>query len=219
MASCKVRTGAQGTRSASSAAIAVSRLGNVAQQHQCLVISILAGVQLRTIGERLGGHARLIRAMPNLPALIGAGITAYYAAGSDITQEDVKQTEVILSAIGETVRVQDEGQLNAVTAVSGSGPAYVFYFLEAAAQAGEALGLPPETARRLAVTTFSGASRLVSESPNSLAALREQVTSKGGTTERALASMERDGVKAAIVRAIHAANERARELGDELARS
>jgi pyrroline-5-carboxylate reductase len=95
----------------------------------------------------------------------------------------------------------------------------VFYFLEAAAQAGEALGLPPETARRLAVTTFSGASRLASESSNSLAALREQVTSKGGTTERALASMERDGVKAAIVRAIHAANERARELGDELARS
>ena len=115
--------------------------------------------------------------------------------------------------------VEREDDIDAVTAVSGSGPAYVFYFIEALEQAARDLGMSTETARRLAMATFTGASKLAAESPESAATLRARVTSKGGTTERALACMEADAVKAAIGRAVKAAAERSRELGSELGKS
>ena len=112
--------------------------------------------------------------------------------------------------------MQDEAEIDAVTAVSGSGPAYVFYFIEALQQAAAELGFAPATARELALQTFAGAVKLAAESPDDVATLRAKVTSKGGTTERAIAQLDTDGVKAAIVRAARAAAERSRELGDAL---
>jgi pyrroline-5-carboxylate reductase len=133
-----------------------------------------------------------------------------------VTDQDKADAQTILGAVGTTVWIGDESHMDAVTAVSGSGPAYVFYFMEAAQLAATELGLPEEVAQRLVLDTFKGAAQLAASSSDSVATLRERVTSKGGTTERALASMAKDKVKEAIVRAIHAANERGQELGDEL---
>jgi pyrroline-5-carboxylate reductase len=180
-----------------------------------LVISIAAGVRASDLARWLGGHARLVRAMPNTPALVLAGMTGLYAA-SGVGPEDRKQAEAILGAAGRTVWVKDEGEIDAVTAISGSGPAYVFYFIEALQQAAAELGFSPATARELAFQTFAGAVKLASESPDDVATLRAKVTSKGGTTERAIAQFDADGLKAAIVRAARAAAERSRELGEAL---
>jgi pyrroline-5-carboxylate reductase len=180
-----------------------------------LVISIAAGVRASDLGRWLGGHGRLVRAMPNTPALVLAGMTGLYAAAG-AGAEDKKRAEAILGAAGRTVWVQHEGEIDAVTAISGSGPAYVFYFIEALQQAAAELGFARETARELALQTFAGAVKLASESPDDVATLRAKVTSKGGTTERAIAQFDADGLKAAIVRAAHAAAERSRELGDAL---
>jgi pyrroline-5-carboxylate reductase len=122
----------------------------------------------------------------------------------------------ILGAVGATLWVTEEGMLDPVTAISGSGPAYVFYFVEAMQQAAQEMGFSAADARNLAVETFSGAARLAAQSAEEVALLRQRVTSKGGTTERALASMEADRVKELIVRALHAANQRAHELGEQL---
>jgi pyrroline-5-carboxylate reductase len=181
-----------------------------------LVISIAAGVRLANLSKWLKGHTRLVRAMPNTPALIGEGVTGLYAFSKDVTPEQREQAQTILGAVGTTVWIADEAQMDAVTAVSGSGPAYVFYFIEAVEEAARELGLPAQVAHRLVLDTFTGASRLAAGSPDPVAVLRDRVTSKGGTTERALASMAKDAVKDAIIRAIHAANDRGRELGDEL---
>ena len=184
-----------------------------------LVISIAAGITLASLSRWLGAHRRLVRAMPNTPALIGEGVTGLCALdGAAVTQEDRTRAEGILRAVGSTVWIDDEAQMDAVTAVSGSGPAYVFYFIEAVQQAALQLGLPAETARRLALETFTGAARLAAASTDPVALLRERVTSKGGTTEAALASMGADRVKEAIIRAIAAANQRGRELGAQLDR-
>ena len=180
-----------------------------------LVISIAAGITLASLSRWLGGTTRIVRAMPNTPALIGEGITGLYATPG-FAESDLRQTETILGAVGATVRVDDEDKINAVTAVSGSGPAYVFYFIEAYEEAARQLGLPEAVARKLALQTFSGAVKLAASSPDPAAVLRARVTSKGGTTEAALASMASDQVKEAIVRAIHAANERGRELGKQM---
>ena len=180
-----------------------------------LVISIAAGITLASLSRWLGGTTRIVRAMPNTPALIGEGITGLYAAPG-FAESDMRLAETILGAVGATVRVDDEDKINAVTAVSGSGPAYVFYFIEACEEAARELGLPEETARRLALHTFTGAAKLAASSPDPAAILRARVTSKGGTTEAALASMASDEVKEAIMRAIHAANERGRELGKKM---
>ncbi|HUL41807.1 MAG TPA: pyrroline-5-carboxylate reductase [Burkholderiales bacterium] len=180
-----------------------------------LVVSVAAGITLTSLSRWLGGHRHLIRAMPNTPALIGEGITGLYAL-PEVTENERKKAEAILSAVGPTVWIRDQVQMDAVTAISGSGPAYVFYFIEAIEEAAKQLGLPLETAHKLALQTFLGAAKLAATSSDALAVLRERVTSKGGTTERALASMEADKVKEAIVRAILAAAERSRELGDEL---
>ena len=132
------------------------------------------------------------------------------------TKEDAASAEAVLAAVGTTLIVQSEEQLDAITAVSGSGPAYVFYFIEALQQAALDLGLAPDAARRLAIETFAGAVKLAAESPEDAATLRARVTSKGGTTAAALASMQTARVKEAIASAVKAANERSRELGIEL---
>ena len=186
--------------------------GRLASQ---LVITIAAGIRLADLARWLGDYRRLVRVMPNTPALVRAGVSALYALAAVSTQ-DRSRAEAILGAVGTTVWVEREELLDAITAVSGSGPAYVFYFIEALEQAAGELGLAPDTARQLAMETFSGAARLALGSDDPVAVLRERVTSKGGTTERALRSMEADGVKAAVVRAVKAAAERSRELGEEL---
>jgi pyrroline-5-carboxylate reductase len=187
-----------------------------------LVISIAAGVRLSDLARWLDGQTRLIRAMPNTPALIGEGITALYPLPRHVSKADMQKAEVILGAVGQTVWVRDEKEgddlMNAVTAVSGSGPAYVFLFMEAMEQAASELRLPSDVVHKLVIQTFVGAARLVAESADPLPVLRERVTSRGGTTEAALKSMARDQVKDAIVRAVKAANDRGRELGDELGR-
>ncbi len=184
-----------------------------------LIISIAAGIRAsdlsRWLGQNHTGHQRIIRVMPNTPALVLAGISGLYAL-PQVTAADRTSAENILGAVGETVWVEREEDIDTVTAVSGSGPAYVFYFIEALDQAGRELGLSAETARKLAIDTFTGASKLAAQSSEDAAVLRARVTSKGGTTERALATMESDAVKSAIVRAVKAAAERSRELGDQL---
>jgi pyrroline-5-carboxylate reductase len=182
-----------------------------------LVLSIAAGTRLDDIGRWLGGKTRLARCMPNTPALIGAGISAVYARPAvEPAQREI--VRAILEAAGKVVWVDDESLLDPVTALSGSGPAYIFYVLEAMQRAAAEMGLPEDIGKTLAVETVRGAAELAARSTEPAAVLRERVTSKGGTTERALASMNADGVQDAIVRAIHAANRRARELGDELGR-
>jgi pyrroline-5-carboxylate reductase len=180
-----------------------------------LVLSIAAGIRLADIGRWLGGHARLARCMPNTPALIGAGVTGLYAR-PEAGPEGRQNAQAILEAVGEVIWVEEEALLDPVTAVSGSGPAYVFYFIEALERAARELGLDAPGARRLAIGTFRGAAELAARSSDSPGTLRERVTSKGGTTERALATMQADRLADAIVRAVRAANERAHDLGDEL---
>jgi pyrroline-5-carboxylate reductase len=180
-----------------------------------LVITIAAGIRGSDLSRWLGGHGRIVRVMPNTPALVLAGISGLYATPG-VSGTDRQRAESIMGAVGETVWVEREDDIDAVTAVSGSGPAYVFYFIEALEQAARDVGLSADSARRLAIATFTGASKLAAQSSEDAATLRARVTSKGGTTERALASMEADNIKAAIGRAVKAAAERSRELGDEL---
>jgi pyrroline-5-carboxylate reductase len=180
-----------------------------------LVISIAAGLCLADIGRWLGGHDKLVRAMPNTPALIGAGITGLFA-GVAVDREGRDTAEKILRAVGRTLWVDDEALMDVVTAVSGSGPAYVFYFIEALQNAGVGLGLPAETARLLAIETFLGASRLAETSEESVGVLRERVTSKGGTTAAALDAFATAGLAAAIAKGVDAATARGRELCDQL---
>jgi pyrroline-5-carboxylate reductase len=182
-----------------------------------LVITIAAGIRGSDLSRWLNEHQRIVRVMPNTPALVTAGISGLYAMPG-VSAEDRAGAERILGAVGETVWVEREDDIDAVTAVSGSGPAYVFYFIEALDQAARELGMSAATARQLAVATFTGASKLAAQSSEDAATLRARVTSKGGTTERALASMEADHIKSAIVRAVKAAADRSRELGDELGR-
>ncbi len=183
-----------------------------------LVVSIAAGIRLADLSRWLGGHAALVRAMPNTPALVHAGVTGLYAPAAVDARGRERATQ-LLAAVGEVVWLPREEDLDAVTAVSGSGPAYVFYFIEAVEQAARELGIAPEAARALALGTFAGAAKLARERGEDPAVLRAQVTSKGGTTERALATMEAAGLKARIGEAVKAAAGRSRELGDEFGRS
>jgi pyrroline-5-carboxylate reductase len=161
-----------------------------------------------------GGERKLVRCMPNTPALIGMGITAAHASPS-VGADDRALVDRILGAVGKVVWVDREALLDPVTAVSGSGPAYVFYFLEAMQEAANAMGLPPAVGRDLAIETFRGAAELAARSSEPPETLRARVTSRGGTTAAAIASLDQDTVKAAIVRALAAANTRAGELADE----
>jgi pyrroline-5-carboxylate reductase len=180
-----------------------------------LVISIAAGTRLDDISRWLGGHRKLVRTMPNTPALIGAGITGLYADPS-VDAEGRRQAGQVLGAVGKTLWIGDEPMMDAVTAVSGSGPAYVFYFIESLRDAARELGFSEEQARALAIETVVGAAALASTSDEDVAVLRQRVTSKGGTTEAALKSLNADGFKSAILRAVLAADARGRELGDLL---
>lgn len=182
-----------------------------------LVISIAAGIRGSDLSRWLGGHQRMVRTMPNTPALIGAGITAA-AAADGLTEQDRRLTQTILEAVGECVWVDHEQQLDAVTAVSGSGPAYVFYFMEAMQQGACALGLSESQARQLTLATFVGASKLAAQSDESVSVLRERVTSKGGTTAAALATFADQTVAAGIKAGLASACRRSVELGDELGR-
>jgi pyrroline-5-carboxylate reductase len=182
-----------------------------------LVVSIAAGVRVADLARWLGGHARIVRSMPNTPALVQAGITGLFAAPG-LGQDARSQAEAVLRAVGGVVWVEDEAQLDAVTAVSGSGPAYVFYFIESLEAAAVAQGLAPATARQLALQTFFGAAKLALESGEEPAVLRQRVTSKGGTTERGIAALEAAAVKQAVGQAVEAASRRSAELGDELGR-
>jgi len=182
-----------------------------------LVLSIAAGVRAGDIARWLGGHPAVVRAMPNTPALVGAGVTGLYALPG-VSASRKAWAERVLSAVGEVLWVDDEGLIDAVTAISGSGPAYVFYFMEALEQAALELGLPAADARRLCLHTFFGATALAVQDASSPAELRAKVTSKGGTTEQGLRALEEAGVAVAILRAARAAAARAVELGDLLGR-
>jgi pyrroline-5-carboxylate reductase len=162
----------------------------------------------------LGGHGAIVRSMPNTPALIGKGITGVVALPG-VSAQQREAADAILRAVGQTVWLDDEALIDPVTAVSGSGPAYVFYFIEAMQQAAQEMGLTAEQGTQLAIATFIGASQLAADSTEPVSVLRERVTSKGGTTYAALTSMEASGVKQAIVKALHAASARGKELGEE----
>jgi pyrroline-5-carboxylate reductase len=180
-----------------------------------LVVTIAAGIRGADLSRWLAAYRRIVRVMPNTPALVLSGMSVLYAMPS-VTLEERRTAEDILGAVGSTLWIEREELMDVVTAVSGSGPAYVFYFIEALEQAGRELGLTPADARRLSLETFSGAIRLARESGEEPAVLRARVTSKGGTTERALLSMETGRVKPLIVEAVRQAADRSRELGDEL---
>ncbi|WP_298622330.1 pyrroline-5-carboxylate reductase [uncultured Zoogloea sp.] len=182
-----------------------------------VVVSIAAGLRLADIGRWLGDYRKLVRAMPNTPALIGAGITGLFADAS-VDAAGRAAAEQVLAAVGSTVWVPAEAQIDGVTAISGSGPAYVFHFIECLQASGEAIGFDAATARKLAIDTVLGAAKLAAGSDESPGVLRERVTSKGGTTEAALKSFAADGFPAIVERAVKAAEARGRELGDQLGR-
>lgn len=181
-----------------------------------LVLSIAAGVRAASLSAWLGDYELVVRTMPNTPAMVGAGVTALFAFPA-VSAAQRKQAEVIMEAAGSVVWLDDEVLMDAVTAVSGSGPAYVFYFMEAMQQAGMDLGLSAAAARQLTLETFLGAAKLAETSTEDVAQLRARVTSKGGTTEQAIMSMQADGVQSAIAQAVYAAARRSKELGDALA--
>ncbi|TAK47117.1 MAG: pyrroline-5-carboxylate reductase [Betaproteobacteria bacterium] len=180
-----------------------------------LVISIAAGARLTDIARWLGGHRKLVRSMPNMPALIGCGISALHAL-PDVDAAERRRAEAVLGAVGAIVWVDEERLLDPVTALSGSGPAYVFWFIEQLAASGAALGLPREVAARLALDTVLGAARLASQSDETPAALRARVTSRGGTTEAALKMFDEEQLAQRLHRALQAASRRGAELGEQL---
>ena len=178
---------------------------------RALQLSVMAGVLSDTL-VAASGSARVVRAMPNTPALIGQGIAGLFAR-PDVDATARAQVEQLFAPTGQSLWVAREDDLDAVTAISGSGPAYVFYFLEAMVQAAAEMGLTVDQGRSLAQATFAGAAALAQGSPLQPAELRAQVTSKGGTTHAAITSLDDSGVKAAFVKALHAARARAEELG------
>ncbi len=186
------------------------------QVGSALQLSVMAGLRSDALMRALGTE-RIVRAMPNTPALVGKGISGLYACPS-VTELEKIEIEEILMPTGDILWVDQEIDLDAVTALSGSGPAYVFYFIEAMIQAAQDMGLTAEQGKQLALATFSGSTALAKASPESPAFLRERVTSKGGTTQAAIAALEHASVKAAFVRAIRAAQRRASELANDLGR-
>ena len=182
-----------------------------------LILSIAAGIRLKDMSRWLD-HTRCVRAMPNTPALIGKGITGLFADVA-VNESDRDLAETICNAVGQAVWVSEEKLMDAVTAVSGSGPAYVFAFLEAMQSAGEKLGLDAQTARQLAYATLEGATQLAHNSDEHAGILRERVTSKGGTTAAALEVMQQHGWHEILEKAIDAASQRGKTMGDELGKN
>jgi pyrroline-5-carboxylate reductase len=180
---------------------------------KALHLSVAAGIPTDSIARWLGCE-RIVRSMPNTPALIGKGMTGLYARAG-VSAADRAHIEHIAAVMGASLWVEREDLLNAVTALSGSGPAYVFFLLEAMTAAGTEMGLSADQAYKLAVETFRGASELASRSDETPEVLRQRVTSKGGTTYAAITSMEQSQIKALFGQALHAAEKRAQELGVE----
>jgi len=181
-----------------------------------LVLSIAAGFPLAALSDALAGYQCLIRAMPNTPALIGAGMTGLCAL-PEVSKEGRSAAEQVLRAVGDVLWVEDEAAMDAITAISGSGPAYLFLFLESLEAAAEKLGFAPEIAHKLALATTLGAAKLALDAGESPAVLRERVTSKGGTTAAALQVMAEKGVREGIIAGAGAACARSREMAQELA--
>ena len=182
-----------------------------------LHLSVMAGIRSEAIAGAIGvapAHAHIVRSMPNTPALIGRGIAGLFATAA-VTASERAVVEQVLAPTGQTLWVAQEADLDAVTALSGSGPAYVFFFVEAMMAAAVKMGLTPAQGKQLALATFDGATALAAQSSEPPEVLRERVTSKGGTTYAALQSLQASGVQPAIVQAVLAAQQRARELGDE----
>ena len=180
-----------------------------------LVISIAAGVTIASMAARLGQQAAIVRCMPNTPALLGCGASGLFA-NANVSAAQRQQAEHVVGAVGITRWVPDEGALDAVTALSGSGPAYFFLFMEAMIEAGCRLGLDRETATTLALQTGLGAARMALEDSADLVELRRRVTSPGGTTERAVQRFEQDGLRQIVEDAMQAAADRAAEMAREM---
>lgn len=190
-------------------------LANQVQAHRPLVVSIAAGIRLSDLSRWLKGYKALVRCMPNTPALLQSGATALYAS-KDVSDEQRGLAETILRAVGLTLWVDDEQAMDAVTALSGSGPAYFFLLMEVLQAAGERLGLTGDTARLLTLQTAFGAAKMALESSDDAAELRRRVTSPGGTTEAALDTLETGGIRELVGRAVDAAHARARQLAQQL---
>lgn len=176
-----------------------------------LIVSIAAGVPIERV-QRATGSSPVVRAMPNTPSQVGRGITVWTASDA-VNQADRANAKSLFRAMGDEIYAPDESVLDKATALSGSGPAYVFLFLEALADAGVSIGLAPEDAKRMAVQTVLGSAEYAQQSGRHLAELRNQVTSPAGTTAAALRELERAGLRSAILEAVHAARDRAEELG------
>ena len=190
-------------------------LSATVQKQVPLVISIAAGIRSTDLQRWLGGNCALVRCMPNTPALVQSGATALYA-NEQVSNEQKDLAETILRAVGLALWVEDEALMDAVTALSGSGPAYFFLLIEALQETGTALGLNEKTARLLALQTAFGAAKMALESSEDASVLRQRVTSPGGTTEKALAVLEAGGIKALFNDALTAARDRSRELAQQL---
>ena len=190
-------------------------LRNRIQEKQSLIISIAAGVRSADLEQWLGGELAIVRVMPNTPALVRAGASALYA-NHRVGNEQKNQAESIIRSVGLTVWLDNEAQMDIVTALSGSGPAYIFRVIEAMEDAATRTGLARETSRLLAIETVLGAAKLAVESEDSPTELRQKVTSPGGTTEQGLKQLEQGGIEQLFENAINAAVDRAREMGDEL---
>ena len=186
-------------------------LAGLAQANRPLIVSIAAGITTTQLDRWLGGGLAVVRAMPNTPALLGAGATGLYA-NAQASPDQRRQAEAIMRAIGWSVWIDDEAGMDAVTAMSGSGPAYVFLLAEAMTAAGCRQGLPEETARALSVQTVFGAARMLNEAGEAAAALRQRVTTPGGTTQAAIEVLEAGGFLGLVDQAIAAATRRGREL-------
>ena len=179
-----------------------------------IALSIAAGLPIATLQQWLNGHAKIVRAMPNTPALVGQGMTGVYAP--DVSSAERELINTILTSIGQVVWVANEAQIDDVTAISGSGPAYVFYMMEQLTQSAMDLGFDAATAKQLVQATFAGAVKLAGQSSDSIATLRERVTSKGGTTAAALSTFGERGLDVALKAGVTACKARAQELAQEL---
>lgn len=176
-----------------------------------LLVSIAAGIPVAALQRWLGGHAAIVRAMPNTPSMVGCGATGLFAAKA-VSREQRSDAESLMRAVGVVQWVDTESQIDEITALSGSGPAYVFYLMESMQAAAEGLGMAPEVARLLTLETVYGAAKLALTASEPPAELRRRVSSPGGTTERAIAELDASGVREAFVRAVRASRDRSREL-------
>lgn len=192
-----------------------SGLKDVLGETPPLIVSIAAGIRTGDLDRWLGGGLPIVRCMPNTPALVGAGATGLYATDS-VSDEQRNSAEALMRAVGLTVWLDDEAQLDTVTALSGSGPAYFFLVMEALEEASSALGLPRHAARLLTLETAFGAAKLALESDEAAAELRRRVTSPGGTTERAVGVLEAGDLRELFAQALEAARDRSRELAEQL---